>query len=147
MMSCSMFACVQQLPEGTGVSKDAKVAFGVAARIFVSYCTATYVLPPTLFCLSALFSISTCGGPTRPWLFSYMQGSRLKLIRHSVYYPLSFCTFPALLFCLVFFLNKIICHAFSFPRPPPTPPCVRTSTAQTKLHWRETGRRCRRRMC
>eukprot|EP00729_Bicosta_minor_P005266 gene5266-3792_t len=41
MMSCSMFACVQQLPEGTGVSKDAKVAFGVAARIFVSYCTAT----------------------------------------------------------------------------------------------------------
>lgn len=62
MMSCSMFACVQQLPEGTGVSKDAKVAFGVAARIFVSYCTATYVLPPTLFCPSALFSISTCGG-------------------------------------------------------------------------------------
>eukprot|EP00039_Didymoeca_costata_P019083 m.336166 g.336166 ORF g.336166 m.336166 type:complete len:160 (+) comp17774_c0_seq1:163-642(+) len=31
----------ETLPDGLGVSKDAKIAFGVAARVFVSYCTAT----------------------------------------------------------------------------------------------------------
>lgn len=30
-----------QLPEGTGISKDAKTAFGMAAQIFVAYATAT----------------------------------------------------------------------------------------------------------
>jgi len=31
----------ESLPSGIGISKDAKVAFGVAARIFVSFATAT----------------------------------------------------------------------------------------------------------
>ena len=36
-----------KIPDGVGISRDAKIAFGVAAQIFVSYATATYVVIDT----------------------------------------------------------------------------------------------------